>query len=104
MINFARVFVTGKSLIFSFMNTTATKLTLVLDNYIVLAAKEYARSKGASLSKLVENYFLSLTKKPAAENSYEITPFVANLKAGVTLPADYDYKDAVAAFLDEKYK
>jgi hypothetical protein len=85
---------------------TPTKLTLVLDNYIVQSAKEYSRTQGTSISKLVENYFYALTKKgcETQKNTIcEITPFVAKLKAGITLPADFDYKEDVGEYLDKKY-
>ena len=38
----------------------ATKLTLRLDDKVIRQAKETARSKGVSLSRIVEDYFRSL--------------------------------------------
>ncbi|GHT17607.1 hypothetical protein AGMMS4956_21100 [Bacteroidia bacterium] len=101
------VFFNNGTFIFEIMNSaTPTKLTLVLENYIVQSAKEYARAQGTSISKLVENYFYALTKKRGAQKSSirEITPFVAKLKAGITLPADFDYREDIAEYLEEKYK
>ena len=39
-----------------------TKLTLTLEGDVIKEAKEYAKRKGISLSELVENYFVLLTK------------------------------------------
>ncbi len=49
----------------------ATKLTLRLDEKVIRQAKETARSKGVSLSRIVEDYFRSLTtlKKGKAPES-----------------------------------
>lgn len=38
-----------------------TKLTLRLDNALIRQAKKTAQSKGVSLSRMVEDYFRSLT-------------------------------------------
>jgi uncharacterized protein YfcZ (UPF0381/DUF406 family) len=56
---------------------------------------------------MVEDYFVVLTRKEtsAQKDACEITPLVANLKAGVTLPADYDYKaDKADYLLNVKHK
>lgn len=40
-----------------------TKLTLTIDDAVVSFAKKYAKNKGKSLSKIVENYLMTLTSK-----------------------------------------
>jgi hypothetical protein len=87
------------------MNTTTTKkLTLALDGHVLSRAKQYSRSKNISLSKMVESYFGLLTEEQKEDEINEITPFVAKLKAGFTLPADFDYKADIADYLDKKYE
>jgi hypothetical protein len=51
------------------------KLTLSIDKDVARKAKVYAKSKGRSLSDLVENYLKLMTKNSAVEDS-EFTPRV----------------------------
>ena len=37
-----------------------TKLTLTIDDAVIVTAKKYAKMKGKSLSGLVENYLMTL--------------------------------------------
>lgn len=79
-----------------------TKLTLNIDKDIVRKAKYYAKSEGRSLSDLVENYLILLTKNASIEES-EFTPRVKSLLGSVTLPDDFDYKKEIADYLTNKY-
>jgi len=78
------------------------KLTLSLDKTIIDSAKTYAKSNNISLSKLIESYLTTLTKKK--ENITEITPLVKSLSGVISLDEDFDVKDAYAKYLIEKYK
>ena len=60
-----------------------TKLTLKLDNSIIELAKNYAKNKNTSLSKLIESY---LGKLVEPNESYEITPLVKSLSGVIDLP------------------
>lgn len=44
-----------------------TKLTLSLDKKVIERSKKYARAKGQSLSKLIEEYLQGLTSKKNSE-------------------------------------
>lgn len=78
------------------------KLTLSLDKTIIESAKNYAKSNNISLSKLIESYLKTLTKRK--KNSTEITPLVESLSGVITLDEDFDVKNAYKDFLIEKYK
>ncbi len=78
------------------------KLTLSLDETIIERAKDYAKSNNISLSKLIESYLTTLTKR--SSNSTEITPLVESLSGVISLDKDFDVKDAYANYLLEKYK
>jgi hypothetical protein len=78
------------------------KLTLNLDTTIVEKANEYAKSKNISLSKLVESYLKSLSKKES--DSLEITPLVESLSGVISIDEEMDIKDARAEYLIEKYR
>ncbi|MDR2814889.1 MAG: DUF6364 family protein [Prevotellaceae bacterium] len=92
------------------MDTVATKrLTLVVDRHILSEAKKYSRAKSISLSKIVEGYLTLLTQPQEQQKQQEqcldeITPYVAKLKAGFTLPVDFDYRATIADYLDKKYE
>tara|TARA_R110002051_G_scaffold115445_1_gene188549 strand:+ start:330 stop:575 length:246 start_codon:yes stop_codon:yes gene_type:complete len=78
------------------------KLTLSLDKSIIENAKNYAKSNNISLSKLIESYLTTLTKRK--RNSTEITPLVESLSGVINLDEDFDVKDAYTNYLIEKYK
>jgi len=78
------------------------KLTLSLDKSIIESAKNYAKSNNISLSKLIESYLTTLTKRK--RNSTEITPLVESLSGVINLDEDFDVKDAYTDYLIEKYK
>ncbi len=79
-----------------------TKLTLRLDKNVIIRAKDYAQNHNISLSKIVESYLDSMTKKKSKD--IEITPLVESLSGVVKLPKDFDYKKEYTDYLTEKYK
>jgi len=80
-----------------------TKLTLKLNQEIIEKAKHYASEKKLSLSRLIENYLNSLTSEKT-NNDIQISDFVKSMSSGIKLPADFDYKNARANDLEQKYK
>ncbi len=77
------------------------KLTLKLNQTIIEQAKEYAKKKNTSLSKLIEAY-LGMLVEPEQEK--EITPLVKSLSGVINLPKNYNEKDAYKKHLLNKYK
>ena len=78
------------------------KLTLKLEQSVIEKAKDFAKKQQISLSRLIENYLLSITNE---ENSEEkITPLVKSLSGIIDLPNDIDYKKGYADYLSNKYK
>tara|TARA_R110002049_G_scaffold132849_5_gene292192 strand:+ start:3181 stop:3426 length:246 start_codon:yes stop_codon:yes gene_type:complete len=78
------------------------KLTLSLDTNIIESAKNYAKSNNISLSKLIESYLTTLTKR--RQDSVRITPLVESLSGVISLDKDLDVKDAYTDYLIEKHK
>ena len=78
------------------------KLTLSIDKDVARKAKVYAKSKGRSLSDLVENYLKLLTKNSVVEDS-EYSPIVKSLLGCLVIPEDFDYKKEIADSLTKKY-
>jgi hypothetical protein len=79
-----------------------TKLTIKLNEEVIVKAKHYAKQKGTSLSKLVENYFNTISSESMVEE--EITPLVKSLTGVVPHISEQDEKEAYTQYLTEKYK
>lgn len=77
-----------------------TKLTLNIDQNIIEEAKSYAKNNSVSLSKLIENYLLSITAKDSKKT--KISPLVESLTGVISLD-DTDYKKEYADYLSKKY-
>lgn len=80
-----------------------TKLTLRLDGDIIQSAKEYARAKQTSLSRLVARYLKSLTQSSKA--AVVLSPLVTELTG--TLPASLsqeEFRQAYGKKLLGKYR
>ncbi|WP_035677834.1 DUF6364 family protein [Flavobacterium limnosediminis] len=77
-----------------------TKLTLNIDQNVIEEAKSYAKSNSVSLSKLIENYLLSLTKKNTEQT--KVSPLVESLTGVISLESK-DYKKEYSEYLSKKY-
>lgn len=78
-----------------------TKLTLTIEQSVIQKAKEYAKSKGRSLSDLVENYFKAIIKEE--EFITESTPITDSLIGSFKAPDDFDYEKELTKALKNKY-
>jgi len=79
-----------------------TKLTLTIDQQVIIKAKRYAKSEGRSLSNIVENYLRAISVEKAS-NDTEIAPITKSLKGSFKQPHDFDYKSQLNKQLTEKY-
>lgn len=79
-----------------------TKLTLTIEQTIIEKAKIYAKSKGHSLSNIIENY-LKMISKDEIKSEIEITPIVKSLRGSFKMPSDFDYKKELTKGLSAKY-
>ncbi len=79
-----------------------TKLTLTVDQAIIIKAKAYAKEKGRSLSDLIENYLKAITKEQQ-DTEEDITPIVKSMKGAFKAPEEFEYKKELAKSLMEKY-
>jgi hypothetical protein len=84
------------------LNKMNTKLTLTIEQAVIEKAKKYAKDKERSLSNLIENYLMALTKESDV-NEIELTPIVKSLKGSFTAPKNFDYKKELTNRLAEKY-
>ena len=79
-----------------------TKLTLTIEQALIEKAKEYAKSKGRSLSDIVENYFKAIVKEEGII-TIESTPISDSLRGSFKAPKNFDYKKGLTKALTEKY-
>ncbi len=80
-----------------------TKLTLTINQNIIEKAKKYAKTRGRSLSDIIENYLKAITSEVDRTESAE-TPVVKSLKGSFKAPAAFDYKNELTKALNEKYR
>ncbi|WP_026777365.1 DUF6364 family protein [Polaribacter sp. Hel_I_88] len=81
-----------------------TKLTLTVEEEVILKAKQYAKSKGRSLSDIVENYLKLITKKEDNSSSnISDTPISDSLVGVFKMDKDFDYKKDLLEALEKKY-
>ncbi len=78
-----------------------TKLTLTIEQSIIIKAKDYAKSKGRSLSELIENYLKVVLEEN--KSTVELSPSIKKLKGSIKLPDSFDYKKELTDSLSEKY-
>jgi hypothetical protein len=83
------------------------KLTLKLNRHVIKKAKEYASEHNRSLSRLIESYLMSLTRKEVSDlddNEIPISSFVKSMSSGIHIPTDLDDKREYSNQLMDKYK
>ena len=78
-----------------------TKLTLNLNKTIIESAKDYAKENSVSLSKLIENYLNSLTKKQ--EKEIKVSPLVESLTGIIPMQSEKKNNDDYYDYLSKKY-
>jgi len=81
-----------------------TKLTLSLDRDIIEQAKEFARSRQQSLSKLIEVYLRQLTGHKDKDMKSPVTPIVARLSGVLDARKVGDNKREYSDYLVDKYR
>lgn len=79
-----------------------TKLTLTIDDSVILVAKKYAKKTGKSLSDIVENYLKTLTSRAPMDET--ISPRILKLMGSIELPENFEYNSALKDSLSKKYK
>ncbi len=77
-----------------------TKLTLNINQNVIEEAKCYAKGNSISLSKLIENYLHSLTKRNIEKT--KVSALVESLTGVISLENN-DYKKDYSDYLSKKY-
>jgi hypothetical protein len=79
-----------------------TKLTLTIEQSVIEKAKIYAKSRGRSLSDVIESY-LKVVAKEEEFSEEKVSPTVMSLKGAFKAPENFDYKDELKKSLSSKY-
>ncbi len=78
-----------------------SKLTLKLDAEVISRAKQYAKKRNISLSRLIETYLDTISSdKPGA---IKTTPLVEGLSGVIKLAEDFDYRKERGNQLERKH-
>ena len=78
-----------------------TKLTLNLNKSVIESAKDYAKENHVSLSKLIESYLNSLTKKQQKE--IKESSLVESLTGIIPSETEQKYNEDYYDYLNKKY-
>lgn len=78
-----------------------TKLTLSIDSKVVKGAKRYSKTKGKSVSRLVEEYLAKVSNAPKKIKKGSAVEELAGIMGKA--PANFDYKTELIEILEEKY-
>ncbi len=83
-----------------------TKLTLYIDDTLITKIKKYARQNGTSVSKMVTNYFMSLSKPYPIDNDEEMSPVVREMMGLIpdTGATDREIRESYHKHVGEKHK
>lgn len=79
-----------------------SKLTLTIEESVIKKAKLYAKSRGRSLSDIIENYLKVITDDNWAIE-IETTPMVKSMKGSFKAPEDFNYQEQLSKGLTDKY-
>jgi hypothetical protein len=78
-----------------------TKLTLTVEESVIKKAKLYAKHTGRSLSEIIENYLELLTEEN--QDKEQLSPRLKKIVGAVKLPDDFDEKNELRAYLENKH-
>ena len=83
------------------------KITLVIDEDYIRAAKEYAKREGKSVSQLLEEYFAKYGEPIKPLRKEEMSPLVrsltGSLKGALKSDGIKNYREVYDDYLEERY-
>lgn len=77
------------------------KLTITIDDSIIDKAQQYAKSKGKSLSEVIEGYLKSLSIKQESTTKLKS---VSHLKGSIKVSEDFNYKNTLEGSINLKFE
>jgi hypothetical protein len=80
-----------------------SQLTLTLDDDLLQAAQNYAQQQGQKLETIVAELLKATVRPSVTPPARPLSPLVQELYGSVSLPADFDYRTAIAEAIQEKH-
>ncbi len=77
-----------------------TKLTLTVDKSVIERAKVYAKNTGRSLSEIIENYLVLITKETGKDTP---SSKLKKIMGAVQLPKSFDGDTEIRSYLEKKH-
>ena len=77
-----------------------TKLTLTVEESVIERAKSFAKNTGRSLSEIIENYLVTITREDTANN---LSPKLKKIVGAVRLPEDFNEEEELRSALEKKH-
>ena len=82
----------------------STKLTLSIEQEVIIKAKRYAKNQGRSLSNIIEEYLKSISFESTIDEKKELSNIIKELKGSIKIPNDNkSYSEILEDALLEKY-
>lgn len=82
----------------------ANKLTLSIEQEVIVKAKRYAKIQGRSLSNIIEEYLKSISFESTNDEKRELSNIIKELKGSIKIPNDNkSYSEMLEDALLEKY-
>lgn len=82
----------------------STKLTLSIEQEVIIKAKRYAKNQGRSLSNIIEEYLKSISIESTINEKKELSYMIEELKGSIKIPNDNkSYSEILEDALLEKY-
>ncbi|OGV34715.1 MAG: hypothetical protein A2020_00250 [Lentisphaerae bacterium GWF2_45_14] len=78
-----------------------TKLTLSVPDKDIVLARKRAKTRGTSISAMFSEWLHAETPENAKHN--KIGPLTRSISGIISLPDDFDEKEAMSEILSEKY-
>jgi ethanolamine utilization protein EutA (predicted chaperonin) len=80
-----------------------TVLTLNIDKDVVKSAEDYANYTNKTVSQLVEEYLLSISRKNEIDGNKQLGPITRQLAGIIKMDNDINHKEILTDALMEKY-
>lgn len=86
------------------MRSGSAKLTLSLEKKTIESAKKYARKRGKSVSRMVQDYLSSIVQEESTPDKNNFGPITRELHGILKGKISLDYKWDIADYMDKKYR
>lgn len=90
-------------MVFALLYVMQTKLTLRIDSELIESAKNVAKERDISLSRMVSDYFGALTQDTPSKEIVDLPPTTKSLHGILKGASVRDAKEEYQRFLEEKH-